>query len=374
MATASADHTIALWQANLLNPLMILAGHKGSVNSLAFHPTKPILCSASGDQTCQIWKVKDDNVLSNNNNHSPDSTFNTHRTDPFDNDLDNLAPQFEDDEEEVHSDQGEMNDVDILDDDLPPNLPQQPAPSQPTPQPAQQPAAAPKKKKGISLFTTKTKVQQPLVDLNTLPKNSSHYTLQSSAIFIHQGVVASCDWISNSDAFVSVGWDGELRVFDMTNQAPIDKASLGNICFTDVKCAHQSQNAVTCSRGAYTIAIYLTGIDHVLRIWDLKAKAAKGPIHTLVKAHSENITSAVYTPNDRYIISGAEDGTLKFWDIKNLKSPLRTINAGSGVNRIAISDYHSRICVSLNKRIAKVYDLSGQCLALLCDVCCTLFL
>eukprot|EP01118_Nematostelium_gracile_P014843 TRINITY_DN5863_c0_g1_i2.p1 TRINITY_DN5863_c0_g1~~TRINITY_DN5863_c0_g1_i2.p1 ORF type:complete len:507 (-),score=121.82 TRINITY_DN5863_c0_g1_i2:30-1550(-) len=55
-ATASADRTARVWSSDASTPVYIYVNHKGSVNSARFHPTNRLVCSASGDSSCHIWR------------------------------------------------------------------------------------------------------------------------------------------------------------------------------------------------------------------------------------------------------------------------------------------------------------------------------
>lgn len=55
IATASADHTARIWDIQSGSCILQYWGHKGSVNSVRFHPTQDLVLSASGDQTAHVW-------------------------------------------------------------------------------------------------------------------------------------------------------------------------------------------------------------------------------------------------------------------------------------------------------------------------------
>eukprot|EP00042_Codosiga_hollandica_P025139 m.109729 g.109729 ORF g.109729 m.109729 type:complete len:453 (+) comp51780_c0_seq2:2794-4152(+) len=55
--TASADQTARIWSVDSNVPLAMYAGHTGSVNSIAFHATQFLACTASGDSTAHVWKI-----------------------------------------------------------------------------------------------------------------------------------------------------------------------------------------------------------------------------------------------------------------------------------------------------------------------------
>ncbi|KAF8764150.1 WD repeat-containing protein 37 [Argiope bruennichi] len=57
IATASADHTAKIWDIHSGNCIVQYWGHKGSVNSIRFHPSQDLVVSSSGDQTAHVWCV-----------------------------------------------------------------------------------------------------------------------------------------------------------------------------------------------------------------------------------------------------------------------------------------------------------------------------
>jgi WD40 repeat protein len=63
LATGSDDNTVRLW---VLSPetfystrVAILREHTGYVRSVAFHPTEPLMATGSEDKTVKLWKIKD---------------------------------------------------------------------------------------------------------------------------------------------------------------------------------------------------------------------------------------------------------------------------------------------------------------------------
>lgn len=51
------DGTACIWSTESGRCLLQYQGHKGSVNSMRFHPVKDLVMTASGDQTCHLWQA-----------------------------------------------------------------------------------------------------------------------------------------------------------------------------------------------------------------------------------------------------------------------------------------------------------------------------
>ena len=60
IASASADRTARIWAVESGRELVTLQGHKGSVNSVSFHPYERLVCTASGDKSCSVWRLPPD--------------------------------------------------------------------------------------------------------------------------------------------------------------------------------------------------------------------------------------------------------------------------------------------------------------------------
>lgn len=56
LGSASADNTACIWDINNGTVLLKYIGHTGSVNSISFHPSDLLVCTASGDGSAHVWK------------------------------------------------------------------------------------------------------------------------------------------------------------------------------------------------------------------------------------------------------------------------------------------------------------------------------
>lgn len=61
-----SDHTAKIWDIHSGGCIVQYWGHKGSVNSVRFHPSQDLVVSSSGDQTAHVWSVSSAGGASDN--------------------------------------------------------------------------------------------------------------------------------------------------------------------------------------------------------------------------------------------------------------------------------------------------------------------
>lgn len=98
---------------------------------------------------------------------------------------------------------------------------------------------------------------------------------------------------------ISAGMDRTIRTWDMMTG--------------------KQQRSDACSLQIFNIdlslseAIMVSTHSKEMRIWDTKNG---GQVHALENAHSDIITCARFTPDEKYIVSTANDHIVKVWDVR----------------------------------------------------------
>lgn len=95
--------------------------------------------------------------------------------------------------------------------------------------------------------------------------------------------------------------------------------------------------------------------DSTFRLWDFRDQI---PAVSVFQGHSESVTSAVFTRDDK-VVSGSDDRTVKVWELRNMRSALATIRTDSSVNRLAVSATGT-IAIPHDNRHIRLFDLNGQ--------------
>lgn len=82
-----------------------------------------------------------------------------------------------------------------------------------------------------------------------------------------------------------------------------------------------------------------------------------------MKQYYSTVTCAVFTSaglgGEDKLVSGSDDRSIKVWELRNMRSPITTIRAESGVNRFAIAS-NGVIATPHDNRQVMLYDMTGQ--------------
>lgn len=162
-------------------------------------------------------------------------------------------------------------------------------------------------------------------------------------------IILDMDWSSDGSLITTGGWDNQVRLLNLSNE---------QLTPTQIFKGHEAPiNTIQIS--AQNNLILSASRDSTIRIWDPRVLENV----TSIKAHSGVVSSAIWAQNDKFIITGGEDGNLKYWDAKNMKTPIKTCFLQGAINKMSLSSYHSRICIGMASKRSKIYDMSGQVLA-----------
>jgi len=91
-----------------------------------------------------------------------------------------------------------------------------------------------------------------------------------------------------------------------------------------------------------------------MRLWDA---AIKEPLQTF-KGHSSLVRSVAFSPDDKQVVSGSGDGTVRLWDAVT-GALLQTFEGHtSGVNSVAFSPDGKLVVSGLGDRTVRLWDIA----------------
>ncbi|XP_032222358.2 WD repeat-containing protein 37 isoform X2 [Nematostella vectensis] len=272
IATASADRSARLWDVDSGLCLLKYLGHIGSVNSIRFHPTEPLVCTASGEGTCHVWRA------------------NVSIPEP------RSLPGSADEADAAVSDHEDVEGADN--------------PDAPTPA-----------------------------------------ILRSATLELkgHEGSLSAADWFTSGKQIVTASWDRTAKLWDVETGEQVHSLTGHDQELTHT-CTHPSQQLIVTS-----------STDTTFRLWDFRTPS----IHSVnvFQGHSDTVRSTAFSTTKDIVVSGSDDRTVKVWDLKNMRSPLTTINTDSAVNRLSVSSVSNIIAIPHDNRHIRLFDLNGVRLA-----------
>jgi len=163
----------------------------------------------------------------------------------------------------------------------------------------------------------------------------------------HTGVVSSVAIFGSGgrgeDNVVTGSWDRSARVWDMESGTTYQVLTGHEADVTHVATHESKPLILTSSR------------DASFRIWDTRHTAND----LVFQGHADTVTSALFADADT-IVSGSDDRTVKFWDMRNMHAPTLVIRHNAGVNKLAVSPNGAILAVPLDNRYVQLYKMSGH--------------
>ena len=316
--SASADHTLKVWDLDSGQSLLTLQGHSHPVRGVAVTPDGRCAVSASADHTLKVWDLDSGQPLFTFQGHSaevndvavtPDGRCAVSASD--DNtlkvwDLDSGQPLFT---FQGHS--AEVNDV----------------------------AVTPGGRCAVSASDDST------LKVWNLESSQPISILQGHSGGIHGGV-HSVAITPDGKRAISGSWDRTLKVWDLDSGQPLfSPFSLAYFGYF----GRVSSVAVT-PDGRLTVSGGST-----LTVWDHDTGQE---LHTL-RGHVESVHGVAITPDSKRAVSASADRTLMVWDLHSGQRLLILLGHSAAVNGVAVTP-DGRCAVSASDdRMLKVWDLSS---------------
>jgi len=103
------------------------------------------------------------------------------------------------------------------------------------------------------------------------------------------------------------------------------------------------------------------GDDRCIMLWDIRKKGVEGATHEIKDAHDADINSIAFNPVNEFLFAtGSADKTVALWDIRNLKSKIKTFTGHTDqVFQVVWAPHNESILTSCSAdRRVNVWDLS----------------
>ncbi|MFC7257530.1 eIF2A-related protein [Streptomyces lutosisoli] len=352
LATASADHTVRLWNVTTGKTRTTLTGHTDEVVSVAFSPDGHTLATASADTTVRLWDVATGKTRTTLTGHT-DAVYAV----AFSPDGHTLATASADDTARLwdvatgktrttltgHTD-------DVYSVAFSPN--------------------------GHTLATGSTDHTARLWDVatgktrttltghtddvysvafspngHTLATGSSDATVRlwdvatgktRTTLFGHVNVVESVAFSPDGHTLATGSADHTVRLWDVTTGAT-RTSLLGHTNLVE---------SVAFSPDGHTLAT--ASADHTVRLWDMTTGATR----TTLTGHTGTVNAVAFSPDGRTLATGSSDATVRLWDVATGKTRTTLTGHTDAVNAVAFSPDGHTLATGSSDATVRLWDVA----------------
>ncbi|HEY0754214.1 MAG TPA: TIR domain-containing protein [Ktedonobacteraceae bacterium] len=267
LATASTDHTACTWDASTGQSLLTFQGHTKAVNTVQWSPNGQCLATASADHTARVWDASTCQSLLILQGHS--SAVNTVQWSPH----------------------------------------------------------------GHRIATASADHTVRTWDAFT---GQSLHTLLG-----HSSAVNTVQWSPNGHCLATASVDRTVRTWNaFTGQSLL------------ILQGHSSAvNAVQWSPNGQWLAT--ASVDRTVRIWDASTGAV---LHTLLVDHTEAVNGVRWSPNGQWLVTTSADGTVRTWDASTGASLQTLLGHTNAINAVQWSPNGQWLATASADHTARIWD------------------
>eukprot|EP00026_Physarum_polycephalum_P005220 Phypoly_transcript_05250.p1 GENE.Phypoly_transcript_05250~~Phypoly_transcript_05250.p1 ORF type:complete len:568 (+),score=73.36 Phypoly_transcript_05250:170-1873(+) len=350
-ATASADHTARICSADGSRASVVYLAHMGSVNSIRFHPVDRLMCTASGDKSCHIWKMPQQSQMKPLSNSADlrNKEASKPRPKPWTPILGDRGDEYvEAGTPGTSPTLTSMNP--LLHEPTHTNSRPSSGHFQPPLFPASNPISIPAAVTQSDKYSASHEASPSteLEETANIAESAGNIVVRSALIELkgHTGPVVAASFTS-SNSVATGSWDNTVRVWSCDNGRVV-----ANLTSSHDK-AHKITNVNT-HPSSPIVAFSVT--DGTFRIWDYR-NAEKPEV--VAANQGSPISTAIFTSDGSSILTGGEDRLVKVWDLRNTKAPKTVIRCHSGINRLAVSPISQYIVIPTDGKRSSIYDING---------------